>query len=224
LGGCERKWFEDEYPPHTVYLDAFYVDKYEVTNAQYRACMEAGACDTPKNTTYYGNADYAKHPVVYVTWDDADAYCRWAGERLPTEAQWEKAARGTDGRTYPWGKTFDGSKLNFCDKNCPYNYKDASVDDGYAGTAPVGSYPDGASPYEALDMAGNVWEWVADWYNSDYYASSPESNPKGPASGDERVLRGGSWSYYAASVRAASRGKPAPGPDHDVGFRCVQSP
>jgi formylglycine-generating enzyme required for sulfatase activity/tRNA A-37 threonylcarbamoyl transferase component Bud32 len=220
---CPRSWFEDEQPQHTVYLDAFYIDKTEVTNAQYRECVEAGACNAPSDTTYYDNANYTQHPVVYVTWNDADAYCRWAGKRLPSEAEWEKAARGTDGRAYPWGNTFDGSKVNFCDKNCSYYRKDASVDDGYAGTAPVGSYPAGASPYGALDMAGNVGDWVADWYNSGYYASSPVSNPKGPASGDDRVIRGGSWGGLEADVRAATRSRfPPDGPVVLLGFRCAR--
>jgi len=165
MGSDERDG--NEQPMHTVYLDAFYIDKTAVTNAQYRKCVEAGACDAPRETTDYDNADYAQHPVVYVNWFQAKAYCEWVGKRLPTEAEWEKAARGTDGRKYPWGNTFDGSRLNFCDKNCTLSWKDPSVDDGYTGTAPVGSYPVGASPYGALDMAGNVYAWVADWYDMD---------------------------------------------------------
>ena len=168
---------EGEKPPHKVFLDAFYIDKHEVTNAQYRKCVEAEVCNAPSDTTYYGNADYAQHPVVYVSWYDADAYCQWAGKRLPTEAEWEKAARDDEERTWPWGNTLDGNRVNFCDANCPEWWKHASVDDRYAHTAPVGSYPEGASPYGALDMAGNVWEWVADWYGPDYYSQSPYRNP-----------------------------------------------
>jgi formylglycine-generating enzyme required for sulfatase activity len=220
---CERSWFENEQPQHTVYLDAFYIDKTEVTNAQYRKCVEAGACDAPWNTIYYDKADYAQHPVVFVGWNDADAYCQWEGKRLPTEAEWEKAARGTDGWTYPWGNTFDGSRLNFCDRNCKLDQRDSDADDGYAQTAPVGSYPDGASPYGALDMAGNVWEWVADWYDNGYYASSPESNPGGPGAGDVRMVRGGSWGADAAYVRAADRDSAPPdGMHQSVGFRCAR--
>jgi formylglycine-generating enzyme required for sulfatase activity/predicted Ser/Thr protein kinase len=222
-GDCQRSWFEIEQPRHPVYLDAFYIDKTEVTNAQYQKCVEAGACDMPSDTTYYDDTNYAQHPVVYVRWNDADAYCRWADKRLPTEAEWEKAARGADGWVYPWGNTFDASKVNFCDKNCSDDWRDASVDDGYAGTAPVGSYPAGASPYGALDMAGNVWEWVADWYDGGYYATSPERNPKGPASGDYRVIRGGSWDSVVAFVRTAYRYGDSPDLTVNwVGFRCAR--
>jgi len=222
-GDCQRSWFEDEQPRHTVYLDAFYIDKTEVTNAQYRACVEAGACDTPSDTTYYDDANYAQHPVVFMSWNDADVYCRWAGKRLPTEAEWEKAERGTDGWIYPWGNAFDGSKLNFCDANCPYDWKDASTNDGYAHTSPVGSYPAGASPYGALDMAGNAWEWVADWYNSHYYSQSPGRNPPGPDSGEKRVLRGGSWFIGPGSGRGADRQGDNPDiQNNDVGFRCAR--
>jgi formylglycine-generating enzyme required for sulfatase activity len=211
-----------EKPVHTVYLDGFYIDETEVTNAQYRKCVEAGACDAPLNTTYYDNADYAQHPVVYVSWNDANAYCRSVGKRLPTEAEWEKAARGTDRLIYPWGNTFDGTKLNFADKNTNLDWSDSNWDDGYADTAPVGSYPDGASPYGALDMAGNVWEWVADWYDLGYYDQSPERNPPGPDSGEHRVLRGGSWSNQAYRVRSAARGTGDPFYRSDnVGFRCA---
>jgi formylglycine-generating enzyme required for sulfatase activity len=213
----------DEQPMHTVYLDAFYIDKHEVTNAQYRACVDAGTCNVPSDTTHYDHANYAQHPVVYVSWNDADTYCQWAGKLLPTETQWEKAARGTNGRIYPWGNAFDGSKLNFCDANCRYDWKDTSANDGYAETAPVGSFPAGASPYGALDMAGNVLEWVADWHDSGYYSQSPALNPPGLGSGEDRVLRGGTWVNTRADARCASRLSAYPDyRNHGVGFRCAR--
>jgi formylglycine-generating enzyme required for sulfatase activity len=220
----------NEQPQHTVYLDAFYIDKAEVTNAQYRKCVEAEVCslphytDRPNDYDEYNDPKLAEHPVVDVDWTQANVYCQWSGKRLPTEAEWEKAARGTDGWVYPWGNTFDGSRVNFCDKTCPDMFNDASVDDGYTYTAPVGNYTAGASPYGALDMAGNVGEWVADWYDPGYYSQSPGRNPTGPDSGIYKVLRGGSWNEALAGVRCAYRlgGR---GPDHwnrDVGFRCAK--
>lgn len=165
----------------------------------------------------------SQHPVVLVSWDDATAFCEWAGGRLPTEAEWEYAARGPQNRVYPWGDSFDGRRLNYCDKNCPFDWADQAVDDGYEFTAPSGSYPNGASWVGALDMAGNVWEWVNDWYGS--YGLSLQTNPTGPASDEYRVLRGGAWSNYVVSnVRSAVRGSGARPDDRssDLGFRCTQ--
>jgi formylglycine-generating enzyme required for sulfatase activity len=223
LMGNDQGGADDEKPQREVYLDAFWIDRTEVTNAQYKECVQANLACKASSYAIDSRFNGDNQPVVGVDWNDAKTYCEWVGGALPTEAQWEKAARGTDGRAYPWGNNpITGKLLNFCDKNCEYNWKDSTVDDGYAKTAPVGSYLAGASPYGAWDMAGNVWEWVADWYDAKYYAGSPSKNPTGPSSGSSRVLRGGSWYCNAAFVRAAFRSLVDPGVHHgNLGFRCV---
>ena len=200
--------YDNERPRHRVYLDAYYIDKLEVTNALFKRFTEATKRLAPD---YWSNGNFngASQPVVGVTWHDANDYCQWAGKRLPTEAEWEKAARGTDGRKYPWGEHWDPSQAN----------GEARL----RKTATVGSYPGGVSPYGAHDMAGNTWEWVADWYDKDYYQRSPERNPGGPESGDTRVLRGGSWLSSPLALRAAYRVDGTLGyRDSHVGFRCAR--
>lgn len=221
----------DQKPQHRVYLDDYYIDLTEVTNAMYAACVQADGCTPPGSVSshtrnsYYGAAQYDNYPVIYVNWEQARTYCAWRGGSLPTEAQWEKAARGTDGRLYPWGNEFDGSRANFCDKNCSLDWANKAWDDGYADTAPVGSYPAGTSPYGLLDMAGNVWEWVKDWYQADFYAISPRQNPAGPVSGETRVLRSGGWNNGEDGMRAALRFRDDPSLRGDnVGFRCAHTP
>ncbi|MDY6877878.1 MAG: formylglycine-generating enzyme family protein [Chloroflexota bacterium] len=237
--GCDdsipnENCYSEEQPLHTVYLDAYAIDKYEVTNAQYIKFLNAMGnqeegghtwldADAPtvhiheSVGVWQADAGYEDHPVVEVTWYGAAAYCEWVGGRLPTEAEWEYAARGSsDTRIYPWGNEEpDCSRLNYHDDTA------RCVGD----TTPVGSYPSGASPYGVLDMAGNVWEWVNDWYQSDYYAVSPYSNPPGPDSGTFKILRGGGWLYDWNLVRVAYRGCPSPGYPHFsnlyLGFRCV---
>jgi iron(II)-dependent oxidoreductase len=199
----------DERPRHRIYLDAYHIDTYEVTNAEYERFVDATREPAPG---YWTDARFnePRQPVVGVTWEDADTYCRWAGKRLPTEAEWEKAARGTDGRVYPWGDQWDASRAN-------------SNESHPGKPAPVGSYPTGVSPYGAHDMAGNVWQWVADWYDKDYYGRSPERNPKGPDSGTYRVLRGGSWSFDPVLLRTTFRYTFTPFNRYDsIGIRCAR--
>jgi formylglycine-generating enzyme required for sulfatase activity len=214
----------DQAPKHRVYLDAFYIDKYEVTNALYRQFMQATGRLAPRLSAYQ-QFNQPQQPVVGVTWREAQAYCAWAGKRLPTEAEWEKAARGSEGRLYPWGNHFDGPQMNYCDKHCPFDWKDTAIDDGYARTAPVGSYEQGKSPYGAYDMAGNVWEWVADWYAEDYYQHSPTRNPTGPVSGERKVARGGAWFVPAPVARTAMRRNyDANYWGDNIGLRCALTP
>jgi len=219
---------DDERPIHQVHLDAYWIDQTEVTNAMYANCVDANQCNPPRiissytNSSYFDNSEFEDYPVIYVSWNDAKDYCEYAGRRLPTEAEWEKAARGKDGNVYPWGKTFDGKLVNYCDSNCSFNHADNSFNDGYEDVAPVGSYPLGTSIYGALDMAGNVWEWVNDWYGDNYYQSSPSFNPQGPSSGEYRVLRGGSWYDYSYIVRSALRKGYSPSATvFNFGFRCA---
>ena len=206
----------DERPQRTIELDAFRIARTETTNREYAGCVAAGACRAPQSVGsstrqhYYDSADFADFPVVNVTWEDAAGFCQWAGGRLPTEAEWEKAARGPNGAAYPWGNSAPTCALaNF--NNC--------VGD----TSAVGSYSSGASPYGALDMAGNVWEWVADWYDGDYYAVAPAANPLGPSAGEGRDFRGGAWDDEAVRLRTAYRDAYL---NHSfslafVGFRCA---
>jgi len=211
LMGCNDRvdddCHDDEKPYHKVYLDAFHIDKLEVTQGDYDQCVSAGNCRDNKK---YDGFTGARQPVVGVDWNDAKSYCEWAGKRLPTEAQWEKAARGTNGRKYPWGnQTINCSLANYSDCN-----KGKAVE--------VGGYASGASPYGALDMMGNAWEWVADRFDKGYYSSSPERNPKGASSGTSRVLRGGGWGGGSEGARAAYRSYDVPALQNNThGFRCV---
>ena len=203
-----------EFPQHAVYLDAYRIMRSEVTNQQYNQCVRAGVCPVPENDEY-NSSERAQHPVTDVSWYYATDFCQWAGGRLPTEAEWEKAARGEDGRIYPWGDILpDCTLANF----------DFCVGDGdtlTGDTVPVGSYPSGTSPYGLYDMAGNVYEWVNDWFDSSYFNISPDSNPPGPETGIWRGVRGGSWSSLSY-LRTARRGGSYPTTrNHDIGFRCA---
>lgn len=220
----------DERPQHEVILADYWLDSTEVTFAMYRLCSQDGACGPPIGPTPLETAD--DHPAAGVSWHQAADYCRWAGRRLPSEAEWEKASRGQDGRRYAWGwigapESRRELRLNFCDSNCPFDYRDESFDDGFARSAPVGSYPAGASPYGALDLAGNVWEWTSDWYQGDYYSRAPVQDPTGPRQGVARSIRGGSWAEttwegLVLTSRASNRFWHQPERSRpDLGFRCA---
>jgi formylglycine-generating enzyme required for sulfatase activity len=228
----EKYFWGAEASRHDVFLDEFWIYDIEVTNAMYRACDEADICPRPAenysdtHSDYYTNPKYDNYPVVYVTFHAAQAYCKWAGGRLPSEAEWEKAARGTDGRLYPWGdKEIENRFANFCDVGCPNpdaNEIENGFDDGYRDLAPVASFPDGISPFGVYDMAGNALEWVSDWYGAYYYASAPYINPTGPNSGSRHPIRGGSWYSGREGLRTSARASLAPDATYDtVGFRCV---
>jgi formylglycine-generating enzyme required for sulfatase activity len=236
-----------ERPTHVVHVDEFWIDRTEVTNAQFAEFVAAtdyqseveskgGFLYGPEGRVLTPGADWQHpqgpdsdltglddHPVVLVSWNDAVAYCEWRGARLPTEAEWEKAARGDDERTHPWGEGVDASKLNYCDSRCPFDWRVNDEDDGYRFTAPVGSYPPGAGPYGALDMAGNVREWVSDWYDPGYYVRSPASNPSGPSSGELKVARGSAWNDVEWTIHATDRYYYLPHfGGNEVGFRCAE--
>ena len=225
----------DEQPVHTVYVDAFYMDKYEVTVGQYKAFVQATDHGAPEWNLVAIYSPTDEHPIVGVTWHDAMAYAQWAGKRLPTEAEWEKAARGgLPGQTYPWGDATPNSpQCNFADSNTDYAWSDRAVDDGYRYAAPVGRYP--ANRYGLYDMAGNVWEWCLDEYHSGFYAISPSQNPLSGAPSVKwlldnytdveslRVLRGGSWYNTAPSARVTNRNRNTPTSPGGGGFRCVRA-
>ena len=233
MGGMDVYRENDEQPAHEVFIDSFWIDQVEVTNGMYQLCVNAGVCRPPREQRsdnreeYYGTPQFRDYPVVNVAWFDANAYCQWAGRRLPTEAEWERAARGDDKRNYPWGDEL------------PNEYNSNSLNT-VGDTTRVGSYAEGASPYGVLDMAGNVWEWVADFYRADYYAKSPLENPQGPSAEEVfdsmRVIRGGSFQEDGIFLRLVNRSYQQ-GPDPRakqedeayygktstrIGFRCAQ--
>ncbi len=204
---------DDQRPGHDVTLDAFWLDQTEVTNAEYDPCAAAGVCsasDFADDRQLNGDTQ----PVAGVSWFDADAYCAWVGARLATEAEWEYAARGPEEYAYPWGNEALPGYANCANEWCG---------DQFPATAPVGSFPQGASWVGALDLSGNVWEWINDWYAAGYYGVSPEQNPSGPAEGTTKVIRGGSWQYNLANIRATMRGAAYPAARSQyLGFRCAR--
>ncbi len=210
---------ENEKPAHQVFLDDYYIDKYEVTNEAYAACVADSVCAPPielgsrARKEYYNSGNYRNFPVIHVDWEMANTYCEWRGARLPTEAEWEKAARGDreDNKFYPWGSNTVGCNFG--------NFVACKTD-----TTEVGSYPEGKSPYGVYDMAGNVWEWVADWYGFDFYKVSPQNNPTGPETGTYRVFRGGAWNSQSDDIRVTYRVRYYPFIEsYNLGFRCAKS-
>ena len=210
LMGDDASPFAPEKPAHMVYLDEYWIDRTEVTNAQYRACVEAGVCPEPES---WGNEELnGDNQPVLVPWESARNYCEWVGARLPTEAEWEKAIRGTDGRVWPWGNEFEANRANLSD--------DA---DGYGGTAPVGGFPGDVSPYGLLDAAGNAGEWVSDWFDAEYYAHSPAQNPTGPASGEQKVHRAPITNGGGGPEKCRCVARYGVDPNWEYGFRCVST-
>jgi len=228
--GYSRSYQEIEMPRREIYLTGYFIDAYEVSVGDFRVCLESGACQEKWIGTYYDATfcNYDKparenHPINCASWYAADQYCQFAGKRLPTEAEWEKAARGIEGYRYPWGH----GGVSCSVANYRYLTNTFCVGD----TAPVDSYPEGASPYGAYNMGGNLWEWVHDWYHPDYYDESfpfpdfsPNENPQGPKEGTLRMIRGGSWVTSEGFIRTAPKHfyEPDMGVE-DVGFRCVRS-
>ena len=247
----DGKAFSDEQPQRLVYLPSFWMDRYEVTNAQYLEFVQGSGHRAPANVNASVSlweegrpvAGIEHHPVVNVSWDDAVAYCRWAGKRLPTEAEWEKAARGTDARRYPWGNEWDtglansasywaGRTIEFADREewrafwVTGEGARISHEKGVKGevlTLPVGTFPHGASPYGLHDMAGNAAEWVQDWYEPYYYINAPLSDPQGPAGVLLKAMRGGSWLKPSRSLRTTDRDYGYPEDRQSgTGFRCAK--
>jgi formylglycine-generating enzyme required for sulfatase activity len=224
----------DEAPSHMIRLDAYFIDETEVTNGAYQACVAAGACQPPDrpgatyHRSYYGDASFDNYPVIFVSWYDARDFCDWREGRLPTEAEWERAA-GFDPLealkyTFPWGDAFDGTRLNFCDVSCGDEDRNVAFNDEHRDTAPVGSFPGGQSPTGLFDMAGNVMEWVNDWYDARYYRTSADTNPLGPITGEFKVIRGGSWLSSQEDVRTSSRTSFDPQVSRaNLGFRCAMT-
>jgi len=221
---CNAWYYEREYPQHEVKISPFLIDQSEVSNQQFRRCIEAGSCAEPlvckKGDPTIADPQKADHPVVCVSWEDARNYCEWVGGRLPTEAEWEYAIRGEESLMFPWGDEFIGSNLNYCDVNCGQVHADQRFDDGYIKTAPVGSFAAGRSGSGLYNMAGNVSEWVDDWYGD--YGPDQLINPSGPASGTQKLIKGCSWYFPAAYCRGAARGSVDPASRLDyLGFRCA---
>jgi formylglycine-generating enzyme required for sulfatase activity len=227
---CSLGQFADAEPPKTVFLESYYIDKYEVTNSDYQKCVDAKVCQPPAKTSsntraeYYGTTKYASYPVIYVDWKMAKTYCEWRDARLPTEAEWEKAARSTDGFLFPWGNQFGGVRANFCDKGCPVGTANMNLVDGYSDTAPVNALSNGRNvKYEVYNLAGNVWEWISSLYKE--YPYDPNDGREDLQAPGVRVVRGGSWRDDINRLFSIARSGYDPSISNDsIGFRCAKSP
>jgi formylglycine-generating enzyme required for sulfatase activity len=206
----------DEFPAHKVYVNTFFIDKHQLSVAQYARFLEDTLHEGPPEWNVMNRTQHRNRPVTNVDWVEAEAYCKWAGKRLPTEAEWEKAARGTDGRTYPWGnEPPTGIRVN----------AGRAIWSNHAALTPGGTFEEGKSPYGVYDMAGNAWEWVSDWYDQDYYKTSNPQNPTGPTTGMHKVIRGGSWGSGPKDLRASDRNTHLPSfRGLGTGFRCAKTP
>ncbi len=217
---CPEQAFEEEYPPHEVYLTDVWIDRREVTVAQYRRCVVAGQCLEPPYASGGKRFDEPHLPVVMVNWFDATNYCKWSGGRLPTEAEWERTAKGLKGRRFPWGNLYNGALLN----HGKLSWEELDASDGFLELAPVSSFPDGRTPDGFEDMAGNVEEWVNDYF-APRYPEGSVVNPKGPESGEVRVLRGGGYVHGRPHLRTTARRYDLPSMRRPWrGFRCAREP
>lgn len=220
-GDDDKEAKQNEKPAHKVKLDAYYINKYEVTYRQFKNFLKKSGYKPVGNWNRFDSPEFLDHPVMNVTFLDADAYCRWAGLNLPSEAQWEMAARGTDGRKYPWGNNWDPNKCNNPETNDPEILKKMNNIQDKRGSLPPGSIASDISPYGIMDMAGNINEWCGDWYISSYYKKAPYYNPEGPDKSAERSIKGGAWSLPPARCRASARWSGSVESDlDDYGFRC----
>ena len=216
MGLSEGEGLDDEQPRHKVFLDAYYIDKYEITSERYAKFLAATGWEKPLNWHRANFPEHGTRPVIGVSWSDADAYCRINGRRLPTEAEWERAARDENERKFPWGDTRPKPSVALFGQMTQFTYDLLK---------PIGSYPNGEGPYGTFDQAGNVAEWVQDWYDGEYYREGPERNPQGPTTGQYKMTRGGSWSDMPVYLLSASRTTKLPLTTRNafIGFRCAQS-
>lgn len=226
---CSLGQFTSAEPAKMLFLESYYIDVYEVTNSAYQKCVDAKICQPPKKTSsrtraeYYDAAKYAFYPVIYVDWNMAKTYCEWRDARLPTEAEWEKSARGENGYLFPWGNEFGDKKVNFCDQKCLVGSANINSVDGFPDTAPMKALPNGKSKYDVYNLSGNVWEWISSLYKG--YPYDPNDGREDLQAPGVRVVRGGSWQDDINHLLSIARSGYDPSVANDsIGFRCAKSP